>query len=223
MLIKVEPVVRDCLVSSDGVALQEAIHKQKASLQGVPEGLRKEASELRAQLSCMGLLDRLEGLKGSLASASEADSTVPGDSGEANSDGMHSAMTALYTAEQTELDADLQELMSALNVRTILIHAVDPCGGCPSHVAFRCVSEFSLPQDAKETAAKLETDKMRLHKELLELQLLMNSGYNPAEPEVSNKLPCIPETCTESDSGSPRISAVAEDDNAKPGALESVP
>ena len=88
-------------------------------MKGVPEGLRKEASELRAQLSCMGLLDRLEGLKGSLASASEADSTVPGEAADAS--GTPSAMDALYTSEQKEMDTDLQELITALNVRAVLL------------------------------------------------------------------------------------------------------
>ena len=87
----------------------------------MPEGLRKEASELRAQLSCMGLLDRLEGLKGSLASASEADSTVPGEAADASMGGTPSAMDALYTSEQKEMDTDLQELITALNVRAVLL------------------------------------------------------------------------------------------------------
>lgn len=63
---------------------------------------------------------------------------------------------------------------------------------------------------------------MRLQKELLELQFLMNSGCDAAEPEI-RKLPCIPETCTESGSGSPRISAIAEDDKHKPEIREAVP
>lgn len=66
-------------------------------------------------------------------------------------------------------------------------------------------------QDAKEIAAKLETDKMRLQKEMLELQLLMNAD-SQAEPSEKNSLPCIPETGQESDTDSPRISAVAEEE-----------
>eukprot|EP00892_Ulva_mutabilis_P012533 jgi/Ulvmu1/9652/UM054_0084.1 len=171
-------------LTRDVIGLQDAIQEHQASLAGVPEGLRKEASELRAQLSCMGLLDRLEQLKGNLVSASEADGTV---ADVAICDNTPTAMNALCDAEQNELDADLQEMSSALN-------------------------------DAKETAAKLETDKMRLQKELLELQLLINSGHDPAEADGS-KLSCIPEQCIDSDPGSPRISAVPD---SKPPVSEAL-
>lgn len=69
----------------------------------------------------MTLLDRLEGLKDNLVSTSVDDGGVNGDSGEECLSATLNAVNALYAAEQTELETDLADMMSSLNVRTSLV------------------------------------------------------------------------------------------------------
>lgn len=70
--------------------------------------------------------------------------------------------------------------------------------------------DIGVPQDAKDIASKLETDKMRLQKEMLELQLLMNADFANL-PDEKDQLTCIPESGQESNADSPRISAVLQE------------
>lgn len=114
------------MVSYVTLSLQDAIQEQKANLTGLPEGLRQEASELKAQLSCMTLVDRLEGLKDSLVCTSVDDGGV---SGEECLSATLNAVNALYAAEKTELETDLADMMSSLKVRTSLVL----CMHCLSH------------------------------------------------------------------------------------------
>jgi hypothetical protein len=111
-----------------------AIEKHKSDLKGVPEALRSETTNLRAHVSRLEFLSRLEGLKEGLAQASESARPPTSNNGEnASGDGEakkherelqnNGTIAILCEAEDAELDLQLQQLNEAVEVRNTTVSA----------------------------------------------------------------------------------------------------
>jgi hypothetical protein len=107
-------------------------------------------------------------------------------------------------AEDKELDVQLLQLFQAVQVRLYHVYC-QLQQWLNAHHTSKCTATM---QEAKHSRMELETEKMRLQKEMMELQLLLNAD-DQADSE-DNRYNLNDGDCESETSDSPKIPAVKQ-------------